>query len=251
MVPHGALLEADARGGDVLEVVVPLLPELGDDVVVQHDEVLAEGYGSLALRGEEEGEVRDLPREGLEVVWRSGRDAVDVAYALGHEGIEADGHAVLLEHGRGGFVVCVYNVVVQVDFVLLGHFGEHLVELVLHTLSLYDAVGGFIDFALQVGHVLHRDIGVGIGFGGGGGVVAGVAVLVHVVDALLDEAGLGMLVAIEDVGLRLVVVAVLHQCHLHAVLNLLHGESVAHGNAFAQVGGNTLDFLLVHLVDGP
>ena len=248
VLAYRALLQADARCGHVVEVLVPLLAELGDDVVVQHDEVLAEGYGAFALGREQEGEVRDLPRERLQVVWRAGCDAVDVAHAVGHQGVEADGHAVLFEHGGGSLVVCIYNMVVEVCFVLLRHFGVHLVQLVLHSLPLDDAVGGLVHLALQVGHVLHRYVSVGVRFRGCGGVVVAVAVLVHIVDALLDEACFGVLLAIEDVRLGLVVVAVLHQGKLHAVLYLFHGEAVAHGDAFTQVGCHTLGLLFVHLV---
>ena len=49
--------------------------------------LFSEGNGSLALGREEEGEVRDLPRERLQVVWRSGCHTVDVAHAVGHQGV--------------------------------------------------------------------------------------------------------------------------------------------------------------------
>ena len=74
------------------------------------------------------------------------------------------------------------------------------------------------------------------------------AVLVHVVDALLYEASLGMLLAIKDVSLGFVVVAVLHQCKLYTVLYLFDGKSVAYGDALTQVGGYAFDLLLIQLV---
>ena len=107
--------------------------------------------------------------------------------------------------------MCIDNVVVQVLLVLLRHFGVQLVQLVLHALTLDDAVRGLIDLALQISHVLHRDVGIGVCLRSCGSVVVAVAVLVHVVDALLDEASLGMLLTIKDVSLSLVIVAVLHQ----------------------------------------
>ena len=135
--------------------------------------------------------------------------------------------------------------VVEVLFVLLGNFGVHPVELVLHALALDDAVGGLVDLALEVGNVLHCYVGVGVCLAGCSGIVGCLAILVHVVDALLDEACLGMLLAVEDVGLGLLVVAVLHQSELYAVLDFLDGETVAYGNTLAEVCCYGVDFLLV------
>ena len=139
----------------------------------------------------------------------------------------------------------IYNMMIEVLLILLGHFGEHLVKLVLHALALNDAVGGFVNLALQIGYVLHRHVGIGVRLAGRGGVVGRLAVLVHVVDAFLDETCLGVLLAIQDVGLCLGIVAVLHQCKLHTVLDFLDGESVAHRDTLTQVGGYAPDFVLI------
>ena len=54
-----------------------------------------------------------------------------------------------------------------------------------------------------------------------------------------------MLLAVEDVGLGLLVVAVLHQSELYAVLDFLDGKTVAYGNTLAEVCCYGVDFLLV------
>ena len=228
-------------------MVVPLGTKLAYNIVVQYYEVFAEGYGTLTLRRQEEGQVRNLTGERLEVVGRTRCDTIDVAHAFGHQRIEAHGHAVLLQNRCAGFIVSVDDMMVQVLFVLLRYLGEHLVQLVLHSLALNDAVGGLVHLTFQVCHVLHRHVGIGVCFRGGSGVLARLAILVHVVDALLDEACFGMLLTIKDVRLGLLVVAVLHQRHFHAVLDFLHRETVPDRNALAQVCGYASDFLIVQV----
>ena len=91
----------------------------------------------------------------------------------------------------------IYNMVIQILLILLGHLGEHLVQLVLHTLTLDDAVCSLVDFALQVGNILHGNVSVGICLAGSSSIISCLAVLVHVVDTLLDETCLGMLLTVK------------------------------------------------------
>ena len=87
--------------------------------------------------------------------------------------------------------------VVQILLMLLGNFGIHLVQLVFHALTLDDAVGGLVHLAFQVGHILHCNVGVGVCLTGCGSVVGRLTILVHIVYAFLDEAGLSMLLTIK------------------------------------------------------
>ena len=100
VVANSAFLQTDIGGGShIVKMIVPLLAELRDDIVVQHNEVFAEGNGTLTLGREKEGKVRYLSGERLQVIWRARCDTIDVAHAISHQGIKADGHAVLLQHG--------------------------------------------------------------------------------------------------------------------------------------------------------
>ena len=163
VVAYGTLLEAYVGSCHIVHMLVPFFSELADDVVVQHDEIFTEGYGSLTLGGEQEGEVGNLSAERLEVVWWARGYTVDVSYAVGHQWVEAHCHAVLLEHWGGCLVVCIDDVVVQVQLILACHFWVEGVQLVFHALALDDTVGGLVHLAFQVCHVLHGDIGIGIG----------------------------------------------------------------------------------------
>ena len=216
---------ADAAVGGchfVVQIMIPFGAELNDDIVVERNEVFTKCHRSFALRGEQEGEVGDLSAERLQVVGRAGRHTVNIAHAFGHERIERIGLAIKFDGGRARLVVGINNMVVEVLLVLVGHFGEERLQFVLHALALDESVGGFIYLAFEVGHVLHRHVGVGVGFGGGSRIVHGVAIAVHIVNAFADEAGLLVVVAIKDESLGHGKMFVLHQCALHHVLYRLN-----------------------------
>ena len=142
--------------------------------------------------------------------------------------------------GNAGLVVFVDEMVVEVIEVLVGQFlAIHILDAIAEHTAVEADEARLGQFADERGDVLLLHVGVGVVFAAGGG-VACVAVVDEELHLVLHLTILIVLLAIEDISLGHLVIALGHQGSLHLVLDLLHGDAVVDVETAQDVGHRLL-----------
>ena len=205
-----------------------------DEIVHVHQE-LRRGAGTRQLRGDHEHHVDEPAAEGAQL-GRCGAVAADGSRAFVEPGVHGDGGAIV---GQRGLVVLIDEVVVEQIEVTVGKFfAIYFLDAVRQQATVDADEARLGQLADERGDVLLLHVGVGIVLRASGG-VRGVDIVAQEVNLLADLAVLGVLLAVQDVVFGHSVVLFRHECGLHLVLDLFHGDAVGHADA-AQDGVEVL-----------
>ena len=217
---HRLLAQAEVDHTVGLLVVV-LAVVLLDEVVEVHQE-LGRGAGAAEHRAHHEDHIDKAAAVGLEV---GGCRAVaaDADGAAQQPGIHGNGSAVV---GQRGLVVLIDKMMCQQVEIAVGELlAIHLLDAVGQQAAVEADKVRLGQFADEGGDVLVLHVGVGVVLAARGG-VGGVHVVGEEPQLLHRLAVFGVTLAVEHEALGHLVVALLHQSHLHLVLDLLDGDAV-------------------------